>query len=603
MGVIKNFRLCRPLTTPINPKRISAFDIETEGKNNNFVCGSIVFNDKRFNRYGKDELKTVFFDDKTEMINYFKSEAKFKHPSHWVFAHNLYFDITSLLKDTDEIFKIKPLELHGSFIKVLWKINEKDNIRFYDTLSHAKISLANIGRIIGLEKGEKPVFLGEKPKDKAEAKILKEYNIRDSLICYKFAENLQNNYNNAGCNLRITLPSTAMDLYRRKYMDGIIKQPPRWVIDQQYNAMRGGRTEVIRRGKIEDCKLYDVRSMYPTMMTQELPHPNYLNHKKYDKHKWRDKLILEYEGVSNVEMRAPYNHIPYLPVRCNNKLVFPYGYIRGSYTHLEIRKALEHGYELLNVKETFYYTRTHTPFRDFVMDMYGKRIENIKNRDLNLFYKLIMNSLYGKFAQKINRGNQIRPFESFTPKEFLYYMNNPNCSIDINNDWVYYGHKKQNRYPIFINPIYSIYITAKARNYLYDLLPKDTYYMDTDSFITKEDCSEYCGPMLGELELQEDIKEGILVRPKMYSINEKTKIKGCPKATFQDFNDFLAFKHYGYLKMSKYRESIRKNIGFNSMIEVKKKLSLEDDKRVWKGKFDPLELQESEPIKLTVKDY
>lgn len=599
---IKSARYSRPINKPIREKDIAAFDIETYGDKNKFLCGSIVYLDKKYNRFTQDKLTIKYFEDREEMISFFMKTPRFRHTGHWTFAHNLYFDIISMLKNTKHIETIKPLELHGSFIKANWKINDNQTIRFYDTFSHLKGRLAKLGEILGIEKLEKPVFLGKKPKDKAEWKILKEYNIRDSVVCLRIADFLQKNYNKIGCNMKVTLPSTSMDLYKRKYQKESISQPPRWVLDKQYNAMRGGRTEVIRRGKIENCKIYDVRSMYPAqMLYKEFPHPNYCHYKKYSKTNWRMYNIENREGISKVEMTSPYIHIPYLPVRMNSKLLFPIGLIKGWYTHYEIRKAIELGYEIKTVKETFYYTRTFTPFRDFVTDMYGKRMDSGKNESMKLFYKILMNSLFGKFAQKIERGIQIRHINTFSKKELNYLMNNTNCKIDFQGCYVYYGKTLTEQFPSYINPILSTYITAYARDYLFSIKPKDTYYMDTDSFITKEDMTEECGVMLGELELQETIKTGILVRPKMYEINGKIKIKGCPRA--QDIVSLIKSGIYKYTKMSKYRESIRRKLDFNEVLKVEKRLNLEDNKRVWSEKFNQDELQESEPIMLTIKDY
>ena len=92
------------------------------------------------------------------------------------------------------------------------------------------------------------------------ADILEKYNIRDSYITYKFAEFLQNNFNKIGGNLKFTIASSSMSLYRKKYLKYWILQPPKEIIKQQINGFYGGRTEAFERGYIEDKNYYDINN-------------------------------------------------------------------------------------------------------------------------------------------------------------------------------------------------------------------------------------------------------------------------------------------------------------------------------------------------------
>ena len=48
-------------------------------------------------------------------------------------------------------------------------------------------------------------------------------------------------------------------------------------------------------------------------------------------------------------------------------------------------------------------------------------------------------------------------------------------------------------------------------------------------------------------------------------------------------------------RFTKIKESGVRKIPFSSIINITKNLSLEDDKRIWLNKFNPLEMQDSEP--------
>jgi hypothetical protein len=306
-------------------------------------------------------------------------------------------------------------------------------------------------------------------------------------------------------------------------------------------------------------------------------------------------------------------NIPYLPVKHDDKLKFPAGLVKGWYTHFEIRRALEAGYTLLESYETIYYTQTHEIFTDYVEDMYNARMEH-KGTRIELSYKLLMNSLYGKFAQSIDPEPEVHHINGFEDGEFIDKWNNPNVSMEVVNDFVILKKDEMQKIPKYINPIYSIYITAYARTILYNQLPDDVYYMDTDSCITHTEIET--GEELGEWDKEAEIQNGIIVKPKFYMYNDTVKVKGCYGMNTETFKDMMEQREYAedrkevvtpeyrYDKVTKFKESMRNDIPFNTNDEMVKRLGVEDDKRDWYGKqFSHEEKQESKPIVLTESDY
>ena len=82
------------------------------------------------------------------------------------------------------------------------------------------------------------------------------------------------------------------------------------------------------------------------------------------------------EGIQND------TYVPLLPVRHDNKLIFPIGLIKGYYTHLELREAQKHGFTINKLGNGVIYTKTFKLFKSFVIDKYKTRLEQKANKDL-----------------------------------------------------------------------------------------------------------------------------------------------------------------------------------------------------------------------------
>lgn len=608
----------KPLYDSPTVRKIASFDIETYGKQNKFLMGSVGYYDLGNNRYGKEKEIVKVFWDKQKMIDYIVKNPKF-YRNYNIFATNLQFDLLALFENTEEYDNLKLIFrgsrlLAGKYYNETIKEgnNHKYIISFYDSLNHVRTSVAKLGELINIPKYEKPAFLGKIPRDKEERKILEDYNIRDTIITLRFMKYWQQQLNKIGCSLKITLPSSSMDLFKRKYLNERIAQPKKPILEKLYNGYYGGRTETIKRGKIKNAKLYDINSLYPYVMAfNKYPNPSNVY---YSKDQENDYNIQKYEGISLVEMYCPEKiHLPYLPVRYNNKLIFPAGHIKGWFTHYEIREAQKLGYELLKIHESITYPKTHKPFTDFVTDLYNERMKNIKNRPIQMTYKLLMNSLYGKFGQKIEPEPEIRTMQSMNKEYFIKLWNNPETKVRVVNGHVFYNYTKPKHISSYINPIYSIYVTAYARDFLYKTLPDDVYYMDTDSCITKQNLET--GGMLGEWKKELDIDSGIIIKPKFYVVNDRAKVKGCSKIDYDKTIDILLGKYYSekrkcwvakpyeFEKIIKFKEALARGLSFNEIVNTQKEMGLEDDKRIWNKKFNMDELQKSKPLIMTPQHY
>lgn len=605
MGV-RDTTILKPLFGKhLKKKRIVSFDIETHGKNNDFYMGGV---------YSEEEGYKSFYS-KQAMIDEFK--RKFYFDNTVIVATNLAFDLTGIYYNTPQWNELDIVMNGGRLIFAnMYAKKSKRRTTFIDTFNFAPFSVAFMGKILGHDKMESPKAIGKKPQTLKEFIELEDYNKRDCEVTYYFMKLLVEGFYKAGGKTKTTIASTSMDIFRRKYLRRPIKKE---ITKLGYSTDKivfasyyGGRTEVFSRGKIKNMKLYDINSLYPSVMVKEYPLPSSAVH--LEQKDCRGKYIQEYEGVSTVKVLCPHMRYPILPLRYEGKLIFPTGEFEGTYTHVELREAVKQGYIIQEIKETLYYKKTFYPFKEFVQDLYNKRLELKKKGDPNeLVYKLLLNSLYGKFAQK-NMSETI-----FFNMKFLTDTNIEHLRVDpdvvMKDDENGMIIRKKECDEAFVIPILSSYTTAYARLRLHYYLKKyEGVYCDTDSIVTEKEIPE--SNRLGEMKLEYNILEGILVRPKMYYLHildkgeEKDiiKLKGVPKKLLYNgeetmlnkeiFTSILEGESVFYEKFTKLKEGVRRCLLPNSIMTMEKFIQLTDNKRFWESPFSHKHLIESKALNL-----
>ena len=275
----------------------------------------------------------------------------------------------------------------------------------------------------------------------------------------------------------------------------------------------GGRVEVFTRSCNHAYK-YDVNSLYPAVM-----HDNYYPVGRVSHTTDTDKIKARIErykhlGICKVKVKAPDNlDIPLLPMKLEGRLLFPLGEWTGWYTSIEILQALDLGYKI-EYMEGFTWKRKARLFKPFVSKYY--EIKKNSTGSKKLMAKYLLNSSYGKFGQRrehkevlsmdevIERGLDIGEFE---------YINDELLTHEVTS----YRNRS-------INPVYAIFVTAYARKVLYDgmqtvkLHGGQVYYVDTDCIVSDIELPGYMvdNDALGLWKLEETIKEGVFVAPKLY---------------------------------------------------------------------------------------
>lgn len=596
------------------PRKIFGFDIETYSDKNYFLCASIV-NDKE-----KD-----FFTDKEKFKRHIATDRKYRNS--FIFASNLMFDLHGIFDTRHEVLQNFAYILNNSTLsmaKTMLSYDKNDtnfyhpnsidkkekknyySLTFADTMSHLKASVKDLGKIIGVEKMERPAFLGKKPNNAQEWEYMKAYNIRDSYISFKFMDFLQENYNRQGAKLQLTVSSTGMDLFRRKYLGKGWIQEPREVILNNYMAYYGGRTEAFKRGNFSvenyrKIKVYDKNSLFPSQLEKnKFPYPQ-----GYMKKKVTSSDIDQFEGVCEATLYCPKDfYFPLVPCK-TDKLRFTTGYIKGYYDFFTLRKAQDLGYKLLDTGGGVIYEHTFRPFKAIVKDLYKRRME-LKNEGNNaqLVVKLLMNSgIYGKFGFNFTNKSTIILSRDLTNEHIQ------NCDIEFreNNKIAYIKNTKNNKIPKYVFPILPLYTTSYSR---FEMLKEfkrvgegRVLYSDTDCIFTDRNLPS--SKLLGDLKLEDTFEELIIVRPKLYAGLTKEgesviKIKGF-ESYFKDFYDFKKEVQTGSItgkfnKFLKMRSGLRKDRRVNIIYEMEKTLKLNDDKRDWEKENFSMFPQESMPI-------
>ncbi len=603
----------KPIT--FKPKKNYGFDIETyqidkgTHKEQHFYLGTI---------YGDDLQKTFY--NKHEMAEFMFTSSKLRNSIIW--ATSLDFDFNHTFNGTKYFKEFQLVSRNGKIIIAKNRENKRI-LHFLDTLNFTGASVKQLGLMLNCHKLAHPKCFTRLPNSLKEKIELRIYCMRDSKISKLFGDYFAKFCAIKKCKIKNTIASTGLDNWRRNSqpMD-LFQCRKEWLLKHFEGAYKGGRTEVIKRGYIEDINSYDYNSAYPyhcvngTDKRGSFPNPNSIRYLE----KVEKEDIMSFEGISKVTMKSPDLYIPLLAIRHNHKLVFPKGIFTGWHTNIEIKQSLKMGYELIETFEGIIYTEKFIPFRKLVNELYNERLKYRKegNQIMQQLVKDLMNSgTYGKFGQK-PYDNELMIHEndiSFKDGE-LYYNKKKWGSWVQRNNLYFIKEKMKGRIPLFSFPILSIYTTALARiQFTKDAQKYQKWlcYGDTDSFKLMDGKTIKSNTKLGMLGFEYHCNKAIFIKPKMYyqqiskdngDIKEILKIKGVNTRQFKT-EEFLKqvkskvsvlqanYDTFRGLKMSAIR-----NIPFSSIETVNKTMSLEDNKRKWNHNFQWDKFQDSKPLKL-----
>jgi hypothetical protein len=217
-----------------------------------------------------------------------------------------------------------------------------------------------------------------------------------------------------------------------------------------------------------------------------------------------------------------------------------------------------------------YQFKTANIFKEYVDTMYNLRLQYDKSHPMNFIAKLLMNSLYGKFAMKkdstiieifnstIKKENQM--FEELLDTlgesiENIFKIGNHFITIRKSLSNYNYEEEEDIYHGLEVNIAIASAISGGARMWM-SILKNSThpnsvlknhpkfnlYYSDTDSGIIDAPLPSYLvGPLLGQFKLEHVVDRAVFLAPKVYGFvdvdgNEVIKVKGLSKEALTDIH-------------------------------------------------------------------
>ena len=500
----------------------------------------------------------------SEMFNYKTDGAIF-------LASNAEYDFTVLAKILDkDYFNMRCLYNGARFLygklhrkKHCWTIYDLRNI-------FTNWSLAKMGKFLNLQKLEKPEYLGKrKPETDIEQFYFRQYAMRDAEIGYNAGIWLLKKFGR----LNVSLPAMAFNYFNREHKPkGLYLRVEPDITHKLRLAYKGGRCESWIRGS-PDRKIYayDVVSLYPSVMLEK-PFPIGQNgfQEKTD-------IDLSHDGIALCKVKQD-AEIPFLCAKTlcsdeNIKLLFPNGIFTSWFTYPELRYfSVKQLGKILKVEQAYETKGCKFYFKDFIEEFFELKQTDKDHAD---FWKLCMNSLYGKFAQ-----------DAHSP-ELELKSDNTIVASEIPKN------KKQN---FLTNILVSAYITAfsriKMHSYYQEIGSDNLVYTDTDSLHSFKPLSK-TGKGLGEIDLKIE-GQGTYVRSKFYILNDMVRCRGMERIfeahhvrKLIEMNDVTIFSKV----LLRLRSAYRQHKTFLTERPQEKHFSLESDcKRLYRESLKGNEL-------------
>jgi len=312
---------------------------------------------------------------------------------------------------------------------------------------------------------------------------LKKYLINDLEVQYDLSLKIIEFHKHFDIRISLSVAQMSSRVFKHNYLkegDKIPRLPNYYLRNSQY-SYHGGKNTLISNivKKYKEMNYYDVNSLYPFAMNKI---PNFLNC-SYDVINFYDEskegIYIVFGELKKCDYAIFYDHTGrkidknYIPDNKDKEIIDKKDYfqIRGlSITSYELKKALK--YNLFNLKECYgiivIENSERNPLKIFVNDFYEKKNKVPKDSSLYTFYKLILNSHYGKYIQ-----NQIENIEN---------------TAYIQNEKGEYS-KKEKIYQAggMYNPLIASLITGFSRAYIFDFeLKYKSIHTATDSIIINE---------------------------------------------------------------------------------------------------------------------
>ncbi len=529
-----------------NPRRVIYFDTETKQKDE----GSFTYHrmDMAWICYAHYDAeanctsKYWKYTRSPKLLCEYIHKHAYKKRDLYIVGHNVFFDLQA--SDFFHYFTLYGYTLDFLYEKGLAYIlvirKDKKVIRCISTTNFFEASLKAMGDLLNLPK----LDIDFKESSYQDRKL---YCRRDVEITVALFESwlkfiVENNMGKV-C---LTRAAQAYYSYRKSYMhipiyphqDDSLKKFER-------SCYFGGRVECFEIGRIKNGPFVtvDVNSMYPYIMRSFKCPIRAVSIQDNVRLSMAQAIIKKKCVMAYCDIHTD---LPVYPVRHKGKLIFPVGRFSSHMSTKGLSFGLERGF-IKGIHKLVVYDADYI-FTDFIDHFVGLKTTytRTKNKIYRDCVKRIVNSLYGKFAQKFADIQQKEQID-FTGYYRLETKNMVTGETEIeskllNTLLVQSGTIEP---AMSFTPI-SAHITEYARFYLWELIElvglDKVLYCDTDSIkLRKSDI----GPIkhlihqtnLGALDLEDEYNKLLIIGAKAYITEKEMTIKGVPKK---------ARKHKGY---------------------------------------------------------
>lgn len=328
----------------------------------------------------------------------------------------------------------------------------------------------------------------------------------------------------------------ALSMYNQVFQNDILVESPEKIQLKERNAYKGGRTEVFKKSSIytndqgENISKYlyyfDINSSYPNAMQYVMP--------------YQFKVCLELPSSEIIKNENDLvDHYLYLAKSTyvgNDDYVIPNLLVRSSkndiialketdYSYhwgIELKEAIKNNFKI-EITEINQYEGIEI-FKEFANYFYNERLKVKESNPAKAnFFKLVMNSLYGKWGQNMKENIAI----CNSPYEVNTIIQNPKNKItnfDIIGDLIKLNYIREDDDKKCIGSLvrFASYITAIARTNLAimmrDVGHENIYYCDTDSVFTSKYPSSKLldNNTLGKWKLENACNWTVFMAPKTY---------------------------------------------------------------------------------------
>lgn len=535
--------------------KLCAFDVETQGKVPEFICGA-VFSD----------ADVGYYQSADAMIQAMRAHAR---GGYTFIAHNAEYDIATLLWASGEDVSIN--YANGIYSTASWRYGSGARTRpVWDSMRLCGgLSLGQLGESIGIPKLTIPRSLVD-PDDVRQDWVCDKHVIpgchecyvtRDAEIVWSYANSMREWLEAYGLQLRSSLPRSAIELWR-KFDPGMSQTlRDKRVSSLARMAYHGGRNEVFQFGHVGRVYTADIRSFYGSLLrTVRVPDIGKL---RYSENVLATAIHGQSEGVAEATVYIEPQHVPPLPVAYHDRVYYPVGTCRGAWPISELRATLPYGVEIRKIHRMAWTDELIQPFTTVAGTLLDLR-ESLRGRGdpRELVAKYMLNSIPGRLAMADESERTIyrRWRKGMTTEDVRGY------ELESQGDALYLAQRYSLRRPSrYANVLWAAIILGHARtrlNQYLRLAGQDVLYCDTDSVHSLSPLPHE-GDLPGMLRDTGVFDTGIYLGSKFYSLETydgkyEARAKGIPR---KHAREFIRSGHVAYQTTLGIVDGILRNVG------------------------------------------